>query len=83
MDGCYYCYECHEATTATIPARIIHNWDFAQYPVSKAAHDFLRDVHSLPLLDLRLLNPLLYKAFPEVESIRVSEMNNQLCFSFI
>ncbi|CAG0922545.1 unnamed protein product [Notodromas monacha] len=71
MDGRYYCYECHEGATAVIPARVIHNWDFNQYPVSNNALEFLRDVNSRPVIDLKVLNPLLYLAFPDVEAVRI------------
>ncbi len=34
--GLYYCPTCHHNDQAVIPARVVHNWDFAQKKVRRA-----------------------------------------------
>ena len=42
--GKYYCHECHTNQVFYIPARVMHYWDFQQYPVCKEA---FRDLHAI------------------------------------
>lgn len=57
-----------------IPARIIYNWDFRKYSVSKHAALFLAEYRSQPFLDMQLLNPSIYfasDAMAELQSLRI------------
>ncbi|XP_064461197.1 pleckstrin homology domain-containing family M member 1-like [Ornithodoros turicata] len=77
-DGYSYCSDCIGEVENVIPARIIHNWDFKRYRVSRRAKAFLGKVESEPLLDLRSTNASLYSAVPELAAIQV--LRTQLGF---
>ncbi|GFS58704.1 pleckstrin homology domain-containing family M member 3 [Nephila pilipes] len=77
-DGYNYCYECHENETEFIPARIVHNWDFKQYPVSKRAKIFIARIDKDPLLDIKVLNPAMYTAIEEMAQMQL--LRTQLTF---
>lgn len=69
FDGHHYCTECHLGDKATIPARILCNWDFNKYPVSKRNQHFLNLISNEPMFELKTLAPLLYKTCPELREI--------------
>ncbi|KAH8290192.1 hypothetical protein KR054_000920 [Drosophila jambulina] len=74
FSGNYYCNSCMDVETQLIPARIIYNWDFRKYSVSKRAATFLAEFRSQPFLDLQLLNPSIYfasDAMAELQSLRI------------
>ncbi|XP_037566695.1 pleckstrin homology domain-containing family M member 1 [Dermacentor silvarum] len=77
-DGYSYCPECSGNESNVIPARIIHNWDFRKHPVSREAKELLKKYEAEPLLDLRILNPSLYDAVPELAATQV--LRSQLGF---
>lgn len=63
-----------DVETQLIPARIIYNWDFRKYSVSKRAATFLAEFRSQPFLDMQLLNPSIYyasDAMAELQSLRI------------
>lgn len=37
-----------------IPARIIHNWDFKAYPISRRAINYLNEVKDHPVIDFKV-----------------------------
>ena len=76
FDGNYYCYECHEEEKNVIPARMIHNWDFTAYHVSKEAKKFLQSIQNEPLLDIKSINPLIYSYYPEMQKIQVRGLSS-------
>jgi hypothetical protein len=69
--GFMYCSECHTGgdQTATIPARMIHLWDFADYPVCRDAFSFLEVVWPQPIVCVSALNPSL---FERVVALRIA-----------
>ncbi|KAH8356286.1 hypothetical protein KR200_007518 [Drosophila serrata] len=74
FSGNYYCNSCMDVELQLIPARIIYNWDFRKYSVSKRAATFLAEFRSQPFLDLQLLNPSIYfasDAMAELQSLRI------------
>ncbi|ALC42792.1 maker152 [Drosophila busckii] len=74
FSGSYYCNKCMEAELQLIPARIIYNWDFRKYSVSKRAAIFLAEFRSQPFIDIQLLNPSIYfasDAMAELQSLRI------------
>ncbi|XP_076312977.1 uncharacterized protein LOC143226199 [Tachypleus tridentatus] len=77
-DGHNYCYECHENEEHVIPARVLLNWDFQKYPVAKLTKIFLNRVEQEPLLDVRILNPLLYSVVEELAALQT--LRTQLSF---
>lgn len=56
FDAHYYCSTCISADKYPIPAKIIYNWDFKHYSVSKKAADFLSNYQFKPFLDFKVRN---------------------------
>lgn len=54
FDGLYYCSTCISKDKYAIPARIIFNWDFTQYFVSKKAANFISDYQFKPFIDFKV-----------------------------
>lgn len=57
-----------------IPARVIYNWDFRKFPVSQKAAAFLQEFQYQPFIDLKLLNPDIYRyvdEMAELQSLRI------------
>nr|XP_042904377.1 pleckstrin homology domain-containing family M member 1 isoform X2 [Parasteatoda tepidariorum] len=77
-DGYNYCYDCHDNEEEYVPARMIHNWDFKQYPVSKRAKVFLSRIVKDPMLDIKELNPVIYTAVEEMAQMQL--LRTQLTF---
>lgn len=69
FDGHHYCEECHLGEKSSIPAKIICNWDFAKYPISKRNQHFLTLISNEPMFELKTMAPLLYKNCPELREI--------------
>lgn len=72
-DGHHYCPECHLNEKATIPARILCNWDFNKYPISKRNQHFLTLISNEPMFEIKNMAPLLYihsQELREVEELR-------------
>ncbi|KAJ2946257.1 hypothetical protein O0L34_g12295 [Tuta absoluta] len=58
--GEYYCSNCMDPNVFIIPARVIHNWDFKRYPVSKKSALFLLEFQHQPWINMKKLNPKIY-----------------------
>jgi pleckstrin homology domain-containing family M member 1 len=58
--GEYYCSNCMDPNVFIIPARVIHNWDFKRYAVSKKSALFLLEFQHHPWIDMKKLNPKIY-----------------------
>jgi len=78
FDGHLYCSECHLGDKVLIPARILCNWDFNKYPISKRNHHFLTLISNEPTFEIKTLAPLLFKVCPELHE--VSELRCQAFF---
>lgn len=55
FDGHYYCSHCISNDKFQIPAKIIYNWDFKYYTVSKRAETFLIDYQFKPFVDFKVI----------------------------
>lgn len=75
--GFYYCSACHWGSSAVIPARVIHNWDFSAQPVCQASLQLLRITANRPLINIEKLNPRLFSLVHELNLVRRlrSELN--------
>lgn len=40
-----FCSMCHTNDTAVLPARVLHQWDFTEYPISQLAKSYLDSIH--------------------------------------
>lgn len=68
-DGHHYCSECHLNEKSVIPAKILCNWDFNKYPISKRNQHFLTLISNEPMFKLKAMAPMLYKVCPELREI--------------
>lgn len=59
-----FCSSCHTNETAVLPARVLHNWDFTQYPVSQFAKSYLDSIYDQPMLCVSAVNPFLFSKVP-------------------
>ncbi|XP_047137845.1 uncharacterized protein LOC100213973 isoform X1 [Hydra vulgaris] len=78
FDGGYYCFDCHGNDEHILSARIIHNWDFRKYPVSKYNKMFLKKIDEEPLFHIDELNPALYDVVPLLQEVKF--LRTQLSF---
>lgn len=78
FDGKLYCFDCHANEESIIPAKVIHNWDFAKYPVCKKNKKLLETSESDALLDLKITSAILYQVTPEMKL--VLDLRTQLFF---
>ncbi|KAJ6358863.1 hypothetical protein OIU76_000568 [Salix suchowensis] len=67
--GQLFCSSCHTNKTAVLPARVLHNWDFNEYPVSHLAKSYLDSIHEQPMLCVSAVNPLLFSKVPALYHI--------------
>lgn len=70
-DGQYYCPTCHWNSTAVIPSRVLHNWDFEERRVCRASKQLLRLMEKRPVLNLQQLNPRLFGFVEELSLVKV------------
>ncbi|XP_013416946.1 uncharacterized protein LOC106178352 isoform X1 [Lingula anatina] len=73
-DACYYCYECHENEETTIPAKIVHSWDFRKHKVCKFNKDFLEQMEDEPLINMKESNPRIYEHINEMNDVKLLRM---------
>ncbi|XP_021650647.2 uncharacterized protein LOC110642801 isoform X2 [Hevea brasiliensis] len=67
--GQLFCSSCHTNETAVLPARVLHYWDFTQYPVSQLAKSYLDSIHEQPMLCVSAVNPFLFSKVPALHHI--------------
>jgi len=78
FDGHSYCLECHLDEKSVIPSRVLCNWDFNKYPVSKRNQHFLTLISNESMFELKKISPLLYKVCPDLREIE--EMRRRAFF---
>ncbi|CAG9828436.1 unnamed protein product [Diabrotica balteata] len=76
--GDYFCDICMSTELVQIPARIIHNWDFKAYQISKKGINYLNEVKDHPIIDFKVLNPYIYGVVEEMANLQI--LRNQLNF---
>ncbi|XP_050313889.1 sorting nexin-29 [Anthonomus grandis grandis] len=74
--GEYFCDKCMCLEEITIPARIVHNWDFKTCPVSRKAFNYLDEIKDHPVIDFKILNPYIYRVVEEMAELLT--LRNQL-----
>ncbi|KAJ8933336.1 hypothetical protein NQ318_016079 [Aromia moschata] len=77
--GQYFCSACHWGSSAVVPARVVHNWDLATYPVSQASLQQLRVTARRPLINLEKLNPRLFSLVHELNLVRRLRQGSPAC----
>nr|CAD7597424.1 unnamed protein product [Timema genevievae] len=78
-DGYYFCPNCHWNSTAVIPARVIHNWDFEERKVCRASRQVLHLMIKLPVIKLERLNPRLFGFVDELTQVKLCNGRGYLC----
>lgn len=78
FDGHHYCNDCHLGEKAILPARVLCNWDFDVYPISKRNQHFLKLIANEPMFEIKTVAPLLYEMCPELDCVR--ELRSQAFF---
>ncbi|XP_074073198.1 protein associated with UVRAG as autophagy enhancer isoform X2 [Macrotis lagotis] len=68
--GKYFCDCCHSYAESYIPARILMNWDFRKYHVSKFSKHLLDSIWHQPLFNLRYISHNLYAKAKELDRVR-------------
>ncbi|KAK6752256.1 hypothetical protein RB195_003588 [Necator americanus] len=63
--GKVFCQCCHQGSKSIIPARILHTWNFNEFPVCDLAFHFLTDIRDVPAINVCSVAPHI------VEKIRV------------
>ncbi|XP_041974570.1 sorting nexin-29 [Aricia agestis] len=76
--GEYFCSNCMDENVFIIPARVIHNWDFKRYPVSKRSASFLLEFQHHPWINMKKLNPKIYSGVSDMTHLQ--ELRIQLNF---
>ncbi|KAK9080507.1 hypothetical protein SSX86_000265 [Deinandra increscens subsp. villosa] len=67
--GQLFCSSCHINETAVLPARVLHWWDFKEYPVSQLAKSYLDSIHDKPMLCVGAVNPFLFSKIPPLQHV--------------
>ncbi|XP_027169104.1 uncharacterized protein LOC113768807 [Coffea eugenioides] len=67
--GQLFCSSCHSNDTAVLPARVLHLWDFAEYPVSQLAKSYLDSILDKPMLCVSAVNPFLFSRVPALQHV--------------
>lgn len=71
FSGEYFCTSCMDPNVFMIPARVVHNWDFHRYSVSKRVGLFLLEFQHQPLINLKKMNPLIYSGISEMAELQI------------
>ncbi|KAL3512814.1 hypothetical protein ACH5RR_025531 [Cinchona calisaya] len=67
--GQLFCSSCHTNDTAVLPARVLHLWDFAEYPVSQLAKSYLDSIYDKPMICVGAVNPVLFSRVPALQHV--------------
>ncbi len=54
------CPECHRNETMVVPARVVQNWEFNKYAVSRQSKAVLTVMLTRPILNIEAENPSLF-----------------------
>ncbi|KAK8599661.1 hypothetical protein V6N13_077573 [Hibiscus sabdariffa] len=67
--GQLFCSYCHTNEMAVLPARVLHHWDFTEYPVSQLAKSYLDSIRDQPMLCVSAVNPFLFSKVPALNHV--------------
>lgn len=70
--GRYHCTNCHRNQIAVIPAHVLHDWDFANRPVSVFAYRLLEQIACVPVFRVAQFNCALYSRIRALQQARQS-----------
>jgi len=81
--GAYFCAACHWNNSALIPARIIHNWDFKLYKVSRASLQEINLFYERPVLKVEHLNSKLFIFVQNLSTVKKLRYNLALQIKYL
>lgn len=81
--GRYFCADCHRGEVRVTPARVVRNWQFQLFPVSRTHRELLIAMHDRPCLDVEALNPSLFAHVEEMAELRRLRQKLRATLSFI
>ncbi|CAG9530405.1 unnamed protein product [Cercopithifilaria johnstoni] len=68
--GRVFCQRCHQGAKSRIPARIVYQWNFKEYPVSDIAYRFLLDNHRQPVINASAIDSRFYNRIRRLKKIK-------------
>ncbi|VDK67793.1 unnamed protein product [Litomosoides sigmodontis] len=68
--GRVFCQRCHQGAKSRIPARIVYQWNFKEYPVSDIAYRFLLDNHRQPVINASAIDSHFYSRIRRLKKIK-------------
>ena len=77
--GHYFCSECHWGNLSVIPSRVVLNWDFQEFPVSKGSKQYLKLMMKKSIINLELINPKLFFFVEELAYVKVNKIYVEDC----
>ncbi|KZS03952.1 differentially expressed in FDCP 8 homolog isoform X1 [Daphnia magna] len=81
--GHYFCSECHWGSLSVIPSRVVLNWDFQGYPVSKGSKQYLNLMMKKSILNLESINPKLFSFVEELAYVKQLRSNFMIMKEYI
>ncbi|XP_059351977.1 differentially expressed in FDCP 8 homolog isoform X2 [Daphnia carinata] len=81
--GHYFCSECHWGSLSIIPSRVVLNWDFQGYPVSKGSKQYLTLMRKKSILNLESINPKLFSFVEELAYVKRLRSNVMIMKEYI
>ncbi|MFH4973636.1 hypothetical protein AB6A40_000345 [Gnathostoma spinigerum] len=81
--GKLFCQRCHQGVKAQIPARIISQWNFRNYPVSDAAYQFLTENYDQPVINALAVDSRFYERVRILKRIRMLRIKLFHIWSYI
>ncbi|VDM93707.1 unnamed protein product, partial [Onchocerca ochengi] len=68
--GKVFCQRCHQGAKSRIPARIVYQWNFKEYPVSDIAYRFLLDNRRQPVINASAIDSRFYNRIRRLKKIK-------------
>uniref|UniRef100_A0A0R3RGE5 DUF4206 domain-containing protein n=1 Tax=Elaeophora elaphi TaxID=1147741 RepID=A0A0R3RGE5_9BILA len=81
--GRVFCQRCHQGARSRIPARIIYQWNFKEYPVSDIAYRFLLDNHRQPVINASAIDSRFYNRIRRLKKIKESRIKLVHIWSYV
>uniref|UniRef100_A0A7E4V0H7 Phorbol-ester/DAG-type domain-containing protein n=1 Tax=Panagrellus redivivus TaxID=6233 RepID=A0A7E4V0H7_PANRE len=78
-----FCQCCFSGEKARIPARILHNWNFKEYPVSDFASRFLSEHEDHPVYNVTAVNPELFKSVKQLKRFKTLRIKASHMWQFV
>ena len=81
--GQKYCMKCHWNDMFVIPARVVHNWDFSCYKVSRQSKHLLMVLSKKPDIKLQSINAVLFNFVDELRDVRTLRQQIMMMKTYI